>query len=85
MCTASRSLARLPLQLFENLSVEVDDDGGAEKLRAAICTKLKSFAKSTRIGLVHENVQTVGALLEMPTSSVLRALDPLLTFGESDI
>jgi hypothetical protein len=89
MSTANRSIARLPLDVFENLSGAFENQGeqqqdseSATNLRNAIVSKLRSVPKKSRSGtVVVENIHTVGALLRLPKTSLLRFLDPLLTYG----
>jgi hypothetical protein len=83
MSAANRALARLPADLFEDLITRLDDvtDSG-EDLRNAICAKLISVPRKTRnSGAVYDSIKTVGALLQLSMPALLRALDPILTYG----
>jgi hypothetical protein len=83
MSAANRALARLPASIFEDLSTRLDDvtDSG-EDLRNAICAKLISVPRKTRnSGAVYDSIKTVGALLQLSMPALLRALDPILTYG----
>ena len=112
MSAFHRNLARLPLDVFENLvvpsyspSTEEPGNGSsnssnmartkpsiptatmatniaATNLRAGICGKLKSVKRKTKTGYVVESIKTVGALLRLSRPALLRALDPLLTYGK---
>jgi hypothetical protein len=85
MSAANRALARLPADLFENLITRLDDDvltDSGEDLRNAICAKLISVPRKTRnSAAVYDSIKTVGALLQLSMPALLRALDPILTYG----
>lgn len=85
MSAANRALARLPEGIFEDL-VTLDRDkvpDSPEKLRNAICAKLKSVPRKTRNSVaVYDNIKTVGALLRLSKRDLLRALDPILAYGK---
>jgi hypothetical protein len=84
MSAANRALARLPADLFEDLITRLDDDvtDSGEVLRNAICAKLISVPRKTRnSGAVYDSIKTVGALLQLSMPALLRALDPILTYG----
>jgi len=86
MSAASRNLARIPLEVFQDLKTSANDDtsSSAQELREAITNKLKSFPRKTRNGIVQDGIKTVGPLLELSKLNLLRALDPLLTYGTSN-
>ena len=77
MSASHRSLARLPLDIFTDL--QHDQTRDAESLRCLICSRLKQA--QTRQGKTTEPVTTVGKLLKMSPSALLRALDPILNHG----
>ncbi|GAX09352.1 RAD51-like protein 1 [Fistulifera solaris] len=80
MSVAHRSIVRLPLEIFEGLC----DDGNvaAIDLRTAISKQLKNVAKKKSFRTVYVKVLTVGPMLQMSVTSLMRALDPLLTYQE---
>lgn len=81
MSTADRSLARLPLHLFENLAT----DGNtipARELREQICASLDTLNTASRNGSVTHRIRTVGPLLQCSAASLVRTLDPLLTYEQ---
>jgi hypothetical protein len=80
MSASHRRIARLPLDVFDNLTT--DSPNEPETLRTAICSKLKKFPIKTRTGgASFDSVKTVGALLQTSKTTLLCALDPLLTYG----
>ena len=89
MSAAHRSLTRLPLEVYTDLirgraHSDVDDNPG--ELRRKICSKLKKFPTRSRgkhsHDVIHESVTTVGQLLtRISKLTLLRVLDPLLTYG----
>lgn len=89
MSTSHRSLARLPLEVFDDLITRPNDiPEDAAVLRNAICNKLKKFPeKSSRQRpnhgmVVFDSITTVGGLLtRISKPTLLRVLDPLLTYG----
>jgi hypothetical protein len=87
MSVAHRSIARLPLEIFENLS-SCSFKGEApspEVLRATIVKQLKSVQTKKQFRTVYVIVSAVGPFLQLSHSTLLRALDPLLTFGKSKL
>lgn len=78
MSASHRSISRIPLHVFQNL-IHFDelgigsDNNDPEKLRHAIISKFQ------RVG-----VKSVGDLLHMSQSTLLRSLSPLLTNGEQN-
>lgn len=83
MSASQRTLARLPLQVFEQLINDpVESLKRPEMVREAIIAKLKSFPRKTRNGVVVQSVKSVGDFLRLSIPALLRALDPLLTYGE---
>lgn len=79
--SAHRSLARLPLEIFECLQDVAGANSSAEDLRREIVAKLQQIGR-------REGCKTVGALLRLSPTALLRALDPLLTyrkFSYSDV
>lgn len=84
MSATNRALARLPADIFEDLITRLDDDADSgEDLRNAICAKLISVPRKTRNGgaVSRDSIKTVGALLQLSMPALLRALDPILTYG----
>ena len=80
MSASHRKLARLPLEIFRDLSEE-----DPEILRTNICNRLKRFPiKTSSKTTTPISVKTVGGLLQTPKPTLLRVLDPLLTYGEKD-
>jgi hypothetical protein len=76
MSAAQRSIARLPLAVFD--VKEKDDNTEAadvEVLRSEIGNKLKAVTQ------IKDAMLTVGSLLQLSPAMLLRALDPLLTYG----
>lgn len=88
MSASHRKLARLPLEVFENLLVTMEEqDLTPQDLRSAICGKLKRFRVRSRHGSgtsTTVSLKTVGDLLRTPPFTLLQALDPLLTFGKNE-
>jgi hypothetical protein len=87
MSAANRALARLPDEVFAELVNRSDEYApvAADQLRTAICTKLKSVPRKTNnSAAVYDNIKTVGALLRLSKTALLRALDPILTYGTCD-
>jgi hypothetical protein len=81
MSCAYRNLARLPLPIFAELVnvVQQDDDdeqaqqtNDAVTMRGSICAKLQRNSKEA---------PTVGAFLKQSCVTLVRILDPLLTYG----
>ena len=80
MSCAYRNLARLPLPIFAELVnvVQQDDDEQAQQtinamtMRGSICAKLQRNSKEA---------PTVGAFLKQSCVTLVRILDPLLTYG----
>lgn len=54
-------------------------------LRQAIVKKLKSASSKERFRTIHFSVVTVGHLLRLPVTLLMKILDPLLTYGEKKI
>ena len=85
MSVAHRSIARLPLEIFENLSAcsfkGEESSLDPEELRAAIVRQLKSVATNKRFRKVYLHISTVGPFLQLSPQTLLSALDPLLTYG----
>jgi hypothetical protein len=83
MSVGNKSLARLPLELFEGILVDRSNPPTSAALRSDICGKLKSFSRKRPNGVsTNESVTTVGQLLQLSRLSLLRILDPLLTYCE---
>ena len=93
MSTAHRSLARLPLEVFTGLILGRNHNGVGEtspaELRRLICAKLKKFPRQgsythKKNGQVsYDSITTVGQLLTRTSKlTLLKVLDPLLTFGK---
>lgn len=87
MSAAHRSLLRLPLDVFIDLIQERahKDVDNPEGLRRSICSKLKKFPSRSRMNgdVVHESITTVGQLLtRISKLTLLKVLDPLLTYGK---
>lgn len=84
MSVNHRSIARLPLGVFENLCAcsFQDEPPPAEELRALVVKQLKSVPQQKSFRTVYVNISTVGPLLRLSPPTLLRALDPLLTYGE---
>lgn len=77
MSAFDRSLARLPLRIFDFERYE------PKKLRESICNKLSFFWKGRKgVSRTQASVKTVGPLLELPIENIVQVLDPLLTFGK---
>lgn len=79
MSVSHRSIARLPVEIFEGLS---HDNVTAIDLRAAISKQLINVAKKKSFRTIYIKVLTVGPLLQLSVTSLMRALDPLLTYHE---
>jgi RecA/RadA recombinase len=77
MSAAHRSLARLPLEVFADLSLDHKDAAG---LRAECCLKLKQ----ANLGLQVRGVTLVGPFCQLSSPTLVRILDPLLTFEECE-
>lgn len=77
MSVSHRSIARLPVEIFDGLC-----DVSATDLRAAISKQLKSVAQKKSFRTVYVKVLTVGPLLQLSVTSLMRALDPLLTYQQ---
>lgn len=71
MSASHRSLARLPLGVFRDLTTAEEDP---EALRRALVVKLRQAS--------HKEAVTVGGLLRTSAPALLRAVDPLLTHEE---
>lgn len=85
MSASHRKLARLPLEIFDNLQGG-EETLSPEELRSAICDKLKRFrTRHThhKARSVSTSLKTVGDFLRASPLTVMQALDPLLTFGTS--
>lgn len=84
MSVAHRSIARLPHPIFENLSgcCVKDTNLTPEETRAAIVKKLKLFPIKKWYRTVYKTITTVGPLLRLSLPSLLRALDPILTYSK---
>jgi hypothetical protein len=85
MSASHRKLARLPLEVFDDLMVtEQTQTMSPQDLRFAICEKLKRFRVRSRRhgGATTVSLKTVGDLLRTAPFTLLQALDPLLTFGK---
>lgn len=88
MTSTHRSLARLPLHIFENLQYQsqqqqqiiIDEEEATSKLRSSICTKLRQPPRSLRDA--KEPITTVGSFLKLSLITLLQLLDPLLTYGK---
>ena len=74
MSASHRSIARLSLDIFTDLSPNQQDD--PESLRSKIAAKLQQVP--TRSG---KPITTVGSLLQLSSPALLRALDPILCHG----
>lgn len=85
MSACHRKLARLPLEVFEDLQTTNPAEQTltlAAELRATICERLKRFRIRSRNGGTQSmSIKTVGDLLCTPRFVLLQAMDPLLTFG----
>lgn len=78
-----RSIARIPLHVFADLIVHQDDDPYSPSvLRDAICRKLLEAGRSMYLA-TDQGIATVGQLLRLAPTALLRALDPLLTIGKN--
>jgi hypothetical protein len=83
MSASNRALARLPAEIFDNLITRPDDvPDSPEDLRKRICRKLISVPRKTRYSrAIFDSIKTVGALFQLSMPALLRALDPILTYG----
>ena len=91
MSVAHRSIARLPLSIFENLAqcslpttkdtTDKEESWTPGQLRAAMVHKLSQFSTQQWYRTVYKSISTVGPLLRLPVTTLVRALDPLLTYG----
>jgi hypothetical protein len=72
MSSAHRNLGRLPLEVFTDVQFEQTTDPAS--LRESLCAKLKRNKK--------DPITTVGAFLKLPCETLVRVLDPILTYGE---
>ncbi len=85
MSAAHRKLTRLPLEVFQDLIVnDQEQQMTPEDLRAAICDKLRRFRVRSRNagGTTTISLKTVGDLLLTSPLTLLQALDPLLTYSK---
>ena len=90
MSASHRKLCRLPLEVFNDLQMNIQGVQHTltpQDLRSAICEKLKRFrVRSRQYGgttITTMSVKTVGDLLRTPQFTLLQALDPILTFGKT--
>jgi DNA-directed RNA polymerase alpha subunit len=90
MSASHRKIARLPLEVFDNLLVTPQEEEeqqqhqfDPEVLRSSICARLKRFPIKSRNATTTStrSVKTVGDLLRTSKRTLLHALDPLLTYG----
>lgn len=72
MSSAHRNLGRLPLEVFTD--VQFDQMTDAATLRESLCGKFKRNK--------NDPITTVGAFLNLPCETLVRILDPILTYGE---
>ena len=85
MSASNRKITRLPLDIFRDLDSDSTDP---ESLRSTICGRLKRFPVKvvSRNGssktTTSATVKTVGDLLRTSKGTLLRALDPHLTYGK---
>ena len=84
MSASHRSLSRLPLSVFSGLLINYDTIDDPSLLRKDICFKLREIQHGGATGTnsAAEGVTTVGQLLKLSSSALLRALDPILTNGK---
>jgi RecA/RadA recombinase len=95
MSSSHRLLERLPASVFDtliavDLELDGDEGGTVEKfdetssglvLQRRICAKLKVFPRKVGGRNKPVAVRHVGDFLRIPEASLVRGLDPLLTFG----
>ena len=74
MSASHRSLGRLPLDIFADLSMDHENPA---ILRGKFCAKLKIANLGQTV-----NVSTVGSFLQISSFALLRILDPLFSFDE---
>lgn len=83
MSATYRSMARLPLKIFEQLSFQSNDDeyeeSTAMSIRASVCHKLKQPYKKA------DPITTVGGFLKQSCMTLVRILDPILTYGKHSV
>ncbi|KAI2511333.1 Pfam:KaiC [Fragilaria crotonensis] len=72
MSSAHRNLGRLPLEVFTD--VQFDQMTDAASLRECLCGKFKRNK--------NDPITTVGAFLKLPCETLVRILDPILTYEE---
>ena len=84
MSIAHRSIARLPLEIFEDLAkCSINEEQWTSvELRDKIASRLKAHQTKRKYDTVHLKITTVGPLLRVSLRSLLRTLDPLLTYGK---
>ena len=101
--SSTRSISRIPLDIFTNLIRHRDDDPySPSDLRDMICRKLldagpvASSDQKNNNGhssgttyfvpflIPEQGITTVGQLMRLAPTTLLRALDPLLTNGKED-
>ena len=88
MINDQRSLARLPLHIFTNLSSheEGDHQKSPEVMRNSILKKLENAGKILKKPFPHDaSINTVGELMALSHTTLLRLLDPLLVSGKLEI
>lgn len=85
MINDQRSIARLPLHIFTNLSSheEVEHQKSPEVLRNSILKKLENAGKILKKPFSNDaSINTVGELMSLSHTTLLRLLDPLLISGK---
>lgn len=85
MINDQRSIARLPLHIFTNLSSHEEGElqKSPEALRNSILKKLENAGKILKKPFPHDaSINTVGELMVLSHTTLLRLLDPLLISGK---
>lgn len=85
MSATHRSLSRIPLCVFTDLSASHDSDlsDHPADLRDAICAKLSGYQSKSTVGVAgSDGVISIGQLLKLSPLALARLLDPILTDGE---
>lgn len=96
MTCSYRALERLPLEIFEKLAMEEEEEDEQASALAApsllsfspsivlqqrLCNKLKSFSQKVGARIKQKSIHNVGDFLKISETDLVHGLDPLLTFG----
>ena len=67
----NRSIARLPLHIFTNLSLDQENEN----------TDLNEFRKTIITKLQLHSIEDIGSLFKVTLPHLVRILNPILTYG----